>query len=133
MRGTRSSARLRGQDSPAIHEPTQIEPEIKQTKRKWESGDEDDPIELPKKRAKRAEDQTDAPVQLCNIIASGGPPVDPVLNENVIGNHIEQPANIVAEESATVGPSKDESSKPRRFFLQVENLRAVFGLGVSGS
>jgi len=131
--GTRSSARLRGQDSPAIHGPTPIEPEIKQAKRKRESDDVDDPIELPEKRTKRADDQTDAPVQVCNTIANDGPPLDPVSNENVVGDHIEQPVNVVSEESAIASPSKDESSKPSGLSLQMENLRVVFGLGGSGS
>ncbi|KAF9647645.1 hypothetical protein BDM02DRAFT_3116737 [Thelephora ganbajun] len=132
--GTRSSVRLRRQNSTATHEPTPIEPEINQTKRKRESDDEGNTVGLPMKRAKRANEQTDDPAQVGSTAISssqvtGLAPGD----ENVIVDHLEQSSNFVAEEGMVAGPSKDESSDSRSFFSRIEDLRIVFGLGDSGS
>jgi hypothetical protein len=66
--GSRSSARLRVGNPTAIHESMQIEPEVKQAKRERESDDEGTnggaTVELAKKRAKLADDQTDTPLQI---------------------------------------------------------------------
>ena len=130
--GTRSSARLRGQGSTVIHEPTPIQPEIKQAKRKRGSLGEDNTVELPKKRAKRSDDQADVPAQENSATFSNTPPVDLVLSKNVVVDHLGQPADIVAEGSAVVDPPKDEPTKPRGFFPQLGDLRVAFGLGGSG-
>ncbi|KAF9788285.1 hypothetical protein BJ322DRAFT_621438 [Thelephora terrestris] len=66
--GSRSSARLMVGNPTAIHESMQIEPEVKQAKRERESDDEGTnggaPVELAKKRAKLADDQTDTPLPI---------------------------------------------------------------------
>lgn len=125
--GTRSSARLRGRNSTVIHEPTPIEPEIKQAKRKRGWLDEDNTVELPKKRAKRSDDQADALVQ------ENGATADPVVSENVVIDHLGQPTDVVAGGDVVVDPPKGEPTKPRGFFPQLGDLRVVFGLGGSGS
>lgn len=131
--GTRSSARLKGRNSAVIHEPTLIEPVVRQTKRKRESLDEDKAVELPKKRARHSDDQTDALVQADGATASDSPPVGLVLSENVTVDHLEQPADVLAEGSAIANPSNDEPAKSRGFLPRLEDLRVVFGLGGSGS
>lgn len=131
--GTRSSARLRGQGSKIVREPTPIEPGVRQTKRKRKSLDEDKTAELPKKRTKRSDDQTNALVQANCSTVSDSPPADLVLSENVIVDHPGEPTDVVAEGGVVAGPPKDELAKPRGFFPRLEDLRAVFGLGGSGS
>jgi hypothetical protein len=131
-RGTRSSARLRGQNPTDIHEPTPIEPETKQMKRKREPLDEDDADELSK-RARRSDNQTSVPARANSATTSDSPPVDLISSENVTVDHREQSVNVVVEGSTVASPSKDEPSKPRRFFPQLEDLQIIFGLGGSGS
>jgi len=125
--GTRSSARLRGQNSTVIHEPTPLEPEIKRAKRKRGSLGEDDTVGLPEKRVKRSDDQADVPVQENSATFNN------TLREGAIVDHLEQHVNIVAEGSAVADPPKDEPTKPKGFFPQLGDLRAVFGMGGSGS
>ena len=131
--GTRSSARLRGQTSMITHEPTPTEPKIKQAKRKRESDDEGNVIGPPMKRDKGADDQTDAPVQANGTTTSDTLPDDLVLNDSNVTISHEQRADVVAEGNALGGPSKGEPPRPRGFFLRLEDLRVVFGLGGSGS
>lgn len=131
--GTRSSARLRGQGSRVTHEPTPIEPEIKQTKRKREPLDEEKVVEHPKKRAKRSDDQTNDLVQANSTTVSDGPSVDLVLSKNVTADRLEQPVDVLTEESVVAGSSKDKPAKSSGFLPRLEDLRAVFGLGGSGS
>ena len=130
--GTRFSARLRGQNPTATCEPTMIEPKTKnkQTKRKRESNDEDNATKLPKKSAKRANDQTDTPVQVGVATPSGDPPADPVPSDDVTADHPEQPPDVDVGEGSTVAdPPEDEPAYRMRFFLDKENGRTVIKLG----
>jgi len=132
--GTRSSARLRGRDPTVTHEPTPIEPKKKQTKRKRGPDGEGNPAELPKKRGKGTDDQTDTPPQVGTSTPSGDLAVDLAPSESVTADHHEQPADVVAEGDAVAGPSEYESYRLPRFFL--ENQRGfgvVIKLGYPGS
>ena len=127
--GTRSSARLRGQNSTVVHGPTPIEPETKQAKRKRGSLEDDNAAELPKKRAKRSDDQTAAPMQEDSVTLSDSPPVDLGSNENADVDHLGQPVDD--EGSGVADPPEGEPAKPRGFFL-LGNMPILFAMGGSG-
>lgn len=107
--GTRSSARLKVENPTATYEPTQLEPEVKQTKRERELDDEvtnEDTTELPKKRAKLADDQVDTPLQTETTTTSDIPPVE--LSEDATDGDLKQSAGFTAEGSMAPGPPENE-------------------------
>ena len=110
-----------------VHGPTPIEPETKQAKRKRGSLEDDNAAELPKKRAKRSDDQTDAPVQEDSATLSDNPPVDLGLNENADVDHLGQPV----EGTGVADPPEGEPVKSRGFFL-LGNMPILFAMGGSG-
>ena len=79
------------------------------------------------KSAKRANDQTDTPVQVG--ITSGDPSADLVSSDHVTADHLEQPPDVVGEGSTVADPPEDEPAYRMRFFLDKENGRTVIKLG----
>lgn len=107
--GTRASARLKGKNPSAIQDPAPIKPENKQARRKREADNEEKAVELPKKKTKRPEDQTDTPAQADAATPSGGQPADLASSENVTADRPKEPSDAEADEGA-VADSLEEPS-----------------------
>jgi len=132
--GTRASARIRGQGPKATPEPTPIETKNKRGKRGRQSGGKNKAVEPPEKRPKRLEDETaDTPMEVDVPAPDDDEPVDPVPNNNTTPDHLEQPAEVEAEERGSYSiytPEEREYLRNRRFFLREENGMFLIGLGL---
>lgn len=113
--GTRSSARLRGKNVTAAHDEPVAKAEVKRTKRAREADTDKKTTELPEKRAKRADDRTDAPAQ-AEATTSDNPSADPVPSEDDTVDDPEQPDDTQSEESEEA--DEDQLVTKSRFYLR---------------